>query len=152
MSPDWYYHLLEIFNFCDVFLRVCWFKAIMGAWTTSARMHDGPLGPCIFGCSDAQDVIGHYFLCHVLRQLVSEQIGHENAIAIGQRLCLQNPSRQNLRHLALSHYTYHCCRNHVVIKSLLNDLCTHNEAPPWFSRCILPLEGGGGGNMRSPSL
>ena len=50
-----------------------------------------------------------------------------NGIAIGPRLCLQNPSRQNLRHPALWHYTYHGCRNDPVIKLLMNGVCRHND-------------------------
>ena len=40
-----------------------------------------------YGCLDAQDVFCHYLVCPVRRHIVSQQIGHENSIAIGQRLC-----------------------------------------------------------------
>ena len=128
MRTDLFDSLLNVFQPCKVLLRVCWLKSIAGAWTTSARMHDGPLWPCIFGCPDAQDAVSHYFLCPVLWQLAREQLGFEEAITIGERLCLQNPCRQKLRHLALCHITYHSCRNDSVIKSLMNDFCRHNES------------------------
>ena len=67
------------------------------------------------------------FVMAVLWQLVREPIGQEEAIPVGERLCLQNPNRQKLRHLALCHITYHSCRNDPVIKSRMNDFCRHND-------------------------
>ena len=123
MSNNWYESLNNVFKTCKILLRVCWLKCIAGAWTTSARMHDGPLWPCIFGCPDAKDEVKHYFLCPILWQLSREQIGQEDDISIGERLCLQNPTKQKLRHLALCHITYHSCKNDHVIKALMNDFC-----------------------------
>jgi len=127
MSINWYDSLLFVFKDCKVLLRVCWFKAITGAWTTSTRMHDGPCWPCIFGCLDARDEINHYLLCPILWQLVREQVGPVDTISVGERLCLVNPSRQKLRQLALAHICYHNCRNDNVVISLMTDFCKHNS-------------------------
>ena len=32
-------------------------------WTTSHRMHETPISPCLYGCSDAQDSLCHYIDC-----------------------------------------------------------------------------------------
>merc|ERR1712086_729970 len=83
----------------------------------------------------AQDTVNHYFLCPVLWQLAREQFGFEEAITIGERLCLQNPCKQKLRHLALCPITYHSCRNDSVIKSLMNDVCRLNDSSSSSSSC-----------------
>ena len=45
------------FNFSGIssFLRMCWLKAIGGAWTTTCRMHEDIIWPCICGCIDCKD-------------------------------------------------------------------------------------------------
>jgi len=126
MSSDWYNNLLEVFQDCKVLLRMSWLKAITGGWTTTIRMHELYKWPCIFGCNDSRDEFNHYLLCPVLWQLVREQIGTEEALTREERLCLQRPSRQKLRHLALCHFTYHSCKNDSVISSLMNNFCRHN--------------------------
>ena len=129
MNRCWFEELLPILHSCKILLRVCWLKAITGAWTTSIRMHDGPPWPCIFGCLDARDEFNHYMLCPILWQLVREQIGPVDIISVGDRLCLSAacpPSRQLLRQLALAHLTYHSCRKDKVIITLMNDLAHHN--------------------------
>ena len=125
MNRCWFEDLLPVLHSCKILLRVCWLKAITGAWTTSIRMHDGPPWPCIFGCLDARDEFNHYMLCPILWQLVREQIGPVDTISVGDRLCLSAacpPSRQLLRQLALAHLTYHSCRKDKVIITLMNDL------------------------------
>ena len=113
MNANWFESFLSVFHSCKTLIRVCWFKAIAGAWTTSIRMHDGPPWPCIFGCLDARDEMNHYLQCPILWQLVREQIGPVDTITVGDRLCLSAanpPTRQLLRQLALAHLTYHSCR------------------------------------------
>ena len=82
MNRDWFDTLLSVFESCRVLLRVCWFKAITGAWTTSIRMHDGPPWPCMFGCQDDRDEVNHYFNCLILWQVVREQVGHVDPISV----------------------------------------------------------------------
>lgn len=42
-------------------LHVKWslLRTVLGAWTTSCRMHENSRLPCVFGC-DAEDAWGHY--------------------------------------------------------------------------------------------
>ena len=51
---DWFHNLEELLKSVNSFLRVCWLKAI-GAWTTTVRMHESVIWPCIFGCVDCKD-------------------------------------------------------------------------------------------------
>ena len=38
MQDDWFPKLEELFKGVNSFLRMCWLKAIAGAWTTTRRM------------------------------------------------------------------------------------------------------------------
>ena len=41
-------------------------KSWANAWTTSLRMHEPLLLPCIFGCPGSQDELDHYIVCEPL--------------------------------------------------------------------------------------
>jgi hypothetical protein len=71
---DWFPKLEELFKSINSFLRMCWLKAIGGAWTTTSRMHELRKWPCVFGCIDCQDEIRHYMQCPVLWQLAREAL------------------------------------------------------------------------------
>ena len=136
MNTDWFESFLSVFQSCKTLIRVCWFKAIAGAWTTSIRMHDGPPWPCIFGCLDARDEMNHYLQCPILWQLVREQIGPVDTITVGDRLCLSAanpPTRQLLRQLALAHLTYHSCRSDKIVVSLMDKYCRSRAENSDFS-------------------
>ena len=55
LLPTWFQDLQVILDQCTSFLRMCWLKAILGAWCTSVRLHSDPSWPCIFGCAHAAD-------------------------------------------------------------------------------------------------
>ena len=94
-----------------MFLRMCWLKAITGAWTTTSRMHQDIVWPGIFGC-EACDEVKHYLECPILWQFARETLHlQEYSILIGERLCLINPSIPKLKLLAFCHTLYHACKN-----------------------------------------
>ena len=94
------------------FLRMCWLKAIGGAWTTTTRMHESVKWPCIFGCTDCLDNIQHYLCCPILWQLSREALSlSEEHFSIWHRLCLIDCSKDKLRLLAYSHLLYHAVKN-----------------------------------------
>ena len=95
---------------CNIFTRVCWLKAISGAWCTSVRMHHDIIWPCIFGCTDCRDEITHYFACPCLWQIARETLMlQEDSILVGARLCLTEPSFDKLSLFAFCHTLYHAC-------------------------------------------
>jgi len=111
-QSNWYSKLDDLFKTVNSYLRVCWLKAIGGAWTTTVRMHEGIIWPCIFGCIDCKDEICHYLLCPVLWQLAREALLiSEDYFSIGHRLCLIDGSHDKLRLLAYTHTLYHSLKN-----------------------------------------
>ena len=112
LPVSWFSDLTDKLDRCKVLVRVCWLKAMAGAWCTSVRLHTTIIWPCIFGCKDARDELGHYLACPVLWQFAREFVGAEEpSIAIGSRLCIVQPSIAKLHALACVHSLYHACRN-----------------------------------------
>ena len=106
-QPNWLGLIKEVFEGSNIFLRVCWLKAIGGDWTTSVRMHGTIALPCIFGCIDCIDEFRHYLICHILWRLAREALDiSEASCAVGHRLCL---SSVNLRKLKLFGFCYIMC-------------------------------------------
>ena len=103
---DWFPNLEELFKSTNSFLRMCWLKAIGGAWTTTTRMHELRNWPCVLGCIDCQDEIRHYMQCPFLWRLAREALTiSEEHISLGHRLRFIDCSVYKLRLLA---YTYLC--------------------------------------------
>ena len=106
---------------CKCFLRLCWLRAIAGAWCTMVRMHEETICPCIFGCTDARDEFGHYIMCAVLWHILSEVLGHSLSIDVDARLYLKKTSVRTLQAFACTHVVDHsktdlgCKRSHGSI-------------------------------------
>jgi len=128
MRRDWFTLLGKVFDESKVFLRVCWLKAIAGAWCTTHRMHEDERWPCIFGC-DAQDTLCHYLECPVLWHFATSILGSEDAIFVADRLCLREPSVQKLRRLAMTHMIYHSCKNDSEVRHLMHIFVNVNVHP-----------------------
>ncbi len=71
------------------------------------RMHEQELLPCIYGCSGANDELNHYFLCAPLWQIASQALHVEAPLGLSQRLCLEGPTPDTARLLALVFSLYH---------------------------------------------
>ena len=90
---------------------MCWLKAVGGGWTTSIRMHESILLPCVFGCPDCPDEFRHYLICPILWQLAKEALNlMETNFAIGHRLCLTEVNVNRVRLLGYCHALYHHIR------------------------------------------
>lgn len=116
VNAEWFLRVRPILDNCKYYLRMCWLKAICGAWCTTYRMHEEIKWPCIFGCTDSRDDIGHYLLCPILWQFASEHIGCIPSVFLEARLCLVNPCIESVRALAFVHTLYHCCKNDLECK------------------------------------
>ena len=112
MQADWFPKLEELFKSTNSFLKMCWLKAIAGAWTTTRRMPEPINWPCIFGCIDCADEIRHCVQCPILWQLAREALSiSEQHFSIEHRLCFVECSLDKLRLLAYSHLLYHALNN-----------------------------------------
>ena len=112
LQADWFNNLRELLLETPLFLRVCWLKAITGAWCTSTRLHSREHCQCIFGCTDAKDEFRHYLLCPILWQFPREFLRiPEPSICAESRLCMVEPTVDKLRTLAFCHTLYHTCVN-----------------------------------------
>ena len=117
-TPNWYRELHLLLARCNSFTRLCWLKAVSGAWCTSARFAGAPskkhchVLPCVFGCNDSVDEICHYLVCPVLWQLARESLSlSESSVFVSERLCFCNPSIEKLNLLAFVHSLYHAVCN-----------------------------------------
>ena len=87
-------------------------RSLANAWCTTVRMHSTCEWSCIFGCSDARDEFVHHLRCPILWYFAREALKiQEHSIFIGSRLCLVEPSVQNLKMLAFIHSMYHSLKN-----------------------------------------
>ena len=109
---DWFDKLNSTFHGSSSYIKMCWLKAIGGAWTTTCRMHEDIIWPCIFGCQDCKDEILHYLQCPILWQLAREALHiSEDHFSLGHRLCFIDCSLDRLKLLAYCHTLYHAIRN-----------------------------------------
>ena len=110
-QPYWLSQVKQVLEEANIFLRVCWLKAIGGGWTTSTRMHESIALPCIFGCCDCLDEFRHYLICPILWQLAREALDmRETSCAVGHRLCLSSVNLNRLKLLGFCHLLYHTLR------------------------------------------
>jgi len=84
-------------------------KSWANAWTTSHRMHEDIALPCIFGC-DASDTLSHYICCDPLWTAVISS-SYKNVELLNcsplVRLCLETPSVESARLIAIAFSCYH---------------------------------------------
>ena len=96
-QAEWFEKLNVLFPGTNSYLRMCWLKAIGGAWNTTCRMHEQIKWPCIFGCVDSKDEICHYLQCPIIWQLAREALlFSENHFSVGHRLCFIDCSLEKL--------------------------------------------------------
>ena len=104
--------ILQAFSGASSYLSMCWLKAVGGGWTTSVRMHESVLLPCVFGCFDCRDELRHYLVCPLLWQLAKEALNlMETSFDVGHRLCLTEVNINRVRLLGYCHTLYHHIRN-----------------------------------------
>ena len=88
-------------------------KTWMNAWTTSSRMGGAHhIYPCLFGCSDVTDRLGHYIECPRLFTLWKYM--HRNlSIHATKRWGLCSPSKSDIMHICCVFSAYHATSSHV---------------------------------------
>ena len=107
---------MSILEPAPIFLKMCSFQCIAGAWCTTARMHSPCTWDCIFGCIDAREEVVHYLSCPILWHFAREILKiREDSIFLGSRLCLVGRSISKLKLIAFVHSLYHALMNEVCI-------------------------------------
>ena len=82
-------------------------RTFVSGWTTSHRMHEAVVLPCIFGCANEIDSIGHYIFCSPLWHISGAAAACEVPLEFGYRLGIQNPTPEILQLLAIACSVYH---------------------------------------------
>jgi hypothetical protein len=99
-------------------------KTLLNSWTTSARLHECTVQPCLFGCSPstrnfaqgsffdrARDELQHYVVCRRLMCNTSlAQIPFDIFWKPAATCGLDPPCVDGLRTVAVSFYTYHSAK------------------------------------------
>ena len=87
------------------------FSSVCVGWTTSSRMHETVILPCIFGCIDCKDEFRHYMICPIIWQLAKEALDiRESYFDVGHRLCLSSANLNKLKLLGYCNLLYHSLR------------------------------------------
>ena len=103
VPSNWPLPLLVSLSAVRGFVRVCWLKAIAGAWCTSYRMHEQIKLCCVLGCVDQEDKFQHYLICPALWHIAADLLKIPAPIGVGDRLCLTSANPDNLKLLAVVH-------------------------------------------------
>ena len=87
-------------------------KTWANAWTTSDRMHEDNLLPCIFGC-EGDDALAHYLCCDPLWTAVISCSYKRTELLMQPplvRLCLETPSVEGARLITIAFSCYHALK------------------------------------------
>ena len=116
---------------------MCVIKTWVNGWTTSDRMHEPDIKPCIFGCANANDILSHYVHCTKLWTTVTNITGFV-PIDLLERLAISVPTPTNFHNIVVAYSTYHMCKsttragNTSVILATAHDaaLAAHRRFAP----------------------
>ena len=85
----------------------------MNAWTTSSRMGGAHhIYPCLFGCKDVTDRLGHYIECPMMFSLW-KFIHRDLPIHATDRWGLNSPNKREIMHICCVFSAYHATPAHV---------------------------------------
>jgi len=121
-------------------LSFAWATAILktwaNAWTTSTRMHEDTVLPCLFGCESGRDELAHYLHCVRLWHVIylAEYRFEQNAARLwsdlfsdlGMRMLLKHPSNAAALRLVTAFLSYHAVKQQHREEILLL-ISTRNE-------------------------
>ncbi len=101
VNSRWFSQLSSILEECKPHMKMCLWKTLAGAWTTSWRMHESHKFGCLFGCKEEHDDIRHYIVCAPLWHLTGEVLGSPPPVSLAERMCIDKPSVQGVLRLAV---------------------------------------------------
>jgi len=110
---NWYTSLAQVLQSVKQQAAFSLLRTFVSGWTTSHRLHEVELLPCLFGCRDECDTVCHYILCSPLWQIAGAACGFEVPIDFSTRLCICKACAQHVQLLAVVCATYHYTKNWV---------------------------------------
>ena len=88
-------------------------KSWMNAWTTSSRMGGAHyIYPCLFGCKDVTDCLGHYIECRIMFSLW-KFMHRDLSIHASDWWVLNSPNKREIIHICCVFSAYHAASAHV---------------------------------------
>ena len=88
-------------------------KTLLNAWTTSSRMGGAHyIYPCLFGCSDSRDRLGHYLIRSMMFSFCNF-MHRDLSIHPTDRWGFNSPSRGDIIHMCCVFSAYHATAAHV---------------------------------------
>ena len=72
---DSWKEFMVVLKSCPQSVKTCFLKTIINSWSTSHRVGESELLPCIFGCSGCEDNLKHYLWCDPLWTQVASACG-----------------------------------------------------------------------------
>ena len=113
LTPELDAELCRLLKLARMRVATSVIKTWANAWTTSSRMDEDLVLPCILGCQDCDDKLSHYISCDPLwTAVISASKGNAEQLQESPRcrLCLQEPSLDRVRRLAIAFSTYHALK------------------------------------------
>ena len=95
------------------------FRTWSNGWTTSHRMHEPFLRPCLLGCRDCSDDLAHYVQCKRLwkalkTSLARASLSTPNTVIsspVLEKLALASPSAERVLHICAITHAYHVLKH-----------------------------------------
>jgi hypothetical protein len=103
-------NVLNILNRSSPCVRSCVIKTLLNGWTTSARAHEEPRLPCLFGHHDAPDALLHYASCEILWFKIHMALSMPRS-NIYVRCGLISPAAATFKRLTISFVVHHAIKN-----------------------------------------
>jgi len=113
IPPAWHLAIPGVLSRVKQHSAFSLFRTLVGAWTTSHRMHEATRLPCIFGCSGERDDLSHYLFCSPLWQIAGAALGTEVPLDIPTRICIHSVSVEHVQLVALVSTVYHYTKTRV---------------------------------------
>ena len=110
--------------------RLMVIKTLVNSWSTSKRMHESVIHPCLF-CGDGEDDLAHYLICDVLWTVISTSANLNSwqiLIPPLERVCIVSPTKGNCILIACAFLVYHAVKlQHLDVA--LNAIASKDPTP-----------------------
>ena len=116
------------FRKCPRSVQTAVFKTILNSWSTTYRLQEAILLPCIFGCEGCKDELQHYLTCPILWTIATSSASLPApflSLSPREKICLFTPSESGFRLLSLAYRGYHAMK--LGHRRLIEECINKNE-------------------------
>ena len=113
ISQEQRVEFIKVLGTCSQTVKTCFLKTIINSWSTSHRLSEAVLLPCIMGCQECKDDLQHYLCCDPLWTMATCACGLPSSflsLPPLERLCILSKSSYGLRLLSVVFRGYHAVR------------------------------------------